>query len=633
MPTVRQELLNYYERELAYIRQMGAEFAKKYPKQAGRVLLEPDHCDDPHVERLLEGFALLAARIHLKLEDDFPQISSTLLEILFPHYTRPVPSMSVVEFELDPRQGKLATGLFLPRGSMLQSNRINGIQCRFQTAYDATIWPIEVTEATWRSAQQTATAIGRGAVATLKLSLRCLEGVAFKDLALSSLRFYLAGESNLVNALYELLLNNCIAITLRETSPDGKGRAILLSPSLLKPVGFAADEGILPYSRRSFQGYRLLQEYFTFPEKFFFIDLHGLKGLNEAGFDSGVDILFTFSRFEKPERHQLLELGVSSKTLRLGCTPIINLFPQLAEPINVDQTRYEYPIVPDLRRQTTTEIFSVDEVTGHNPRTRQLTQYHPFYSFHHAASQRDKPAFWHITRTRSELQDDLPSQVMLSFVDLTGARVDVDADIISVRCTCTNGDLPCQLPASHDGDNIEQPENDNGNFHIEGVSAIRRVASLRRPTKTIRPPLGKATLWNLISQLSLNYLSLVEEGDGDHSAEGKRALQELLRLYNLNDLHHFHDQISGIQRVKSERRFSLVSSEEGVSLARGTRIEIDLNEDLFAGGGVFLFSSVLERFFGLYASLNSFSQLVVSTPQRKEVVREWPPRAGSSILM
>lgn len=623
MPTLREELLNYYERELTYIRQMGAEFGQKYPRLAGRLLLESDRCEDPHVERLLEGFALLAARIHLKLNDDFPQISSALLEVLFPHYTRPVPSMSVVEFQLDPEQGKLSTGLTIPRGSMLQSNRINGIQCKFHTAYDATVWPLEVTDAAWGSAEEAGSALGRKAAATLKLSLQCFPDVAFQALELRTLRFYVAGESNLVNALYELLFNNCIAITVRDPDRKGGGGAISLSPSLLKPVGFAADEGILPYTRRSFLGYRLLQEYFTFPEKFFFVDLHGLESLAAAGFGPKAEILFFFSRYERPERHQILELGVSAKTLRLGCAPIVNLFPQMAEPINVDQTKYEYTVVPDVRRQTTTEVFSIDEVTGQNPRTRHVVEYHPFYSFRHASSQQGNPAFWHIMRTSSELADDLPTRVVLSFVDLTGSHIDLDADIISVRCTCTNGNLASQLPIG----------NESGDFYLEGLSAVRKVLALRRPTPTIRPPLGKATLWNLISHLSLNYLSLAEEGSEGRKDEGRESLQELLRLYNFTDQPHLRNQISAINGVRSQRRFSLVSSEDGVSLARGTRVELDLNEDLFAGGGIFLFASVLERFFGLYASMNSFSQLVVSTPQRKEVVREWPTRAGSSILM
>jgi type VI secretion system protein ImpG len=624
LPTVREDLLNYYERELTYIRQMGVEFAQKYPKLASRLALEPDRCEDPHVERLLEGFALLAARVHLKLNDDFSQISTSLLEVLFPHYIRPVPSMSVVEFQLDPEQGKLSTGLPVPRGSVLQSNRINGIQCKFRTAYDATIWPMEVSAAIWRSAEETGVAAsGKEATATLKLSLQCFPDVTFKALDLRRLRFYLAGESNLIHALYELLFNNCIAITARDPDRKTGDGSVYLSPSLLKPVGFEDEESILPYTRRSFLAYRLLQEYFVFPEKFFFIDLQGLESLATAGFGSRAEILFTISRYERPERQQILELGISSKTFRLGCAPIVNLFSQQAEPIAVDQTKYEYPVVPDVRRQTTTEVFSIDEVSAQNPRTRHFVPYHPFYSFRHASSQAGNPAFWHAARTSSELRDDLPTQVVLSFVDLTGTPVEPDADVISLRCTCTNGTLPSQLTIG----------GEYGDFYLEGLSAVRKVAALRRPTQTIRPPLGKATLWNVVSHLSLNYLSLVEEGSGERKEEGRESFQELLRLYNFTDLPHLRNQISGITKIKSQRQFSLVSSEQGVSLARGTRVEIDLDEDLFAGGGVFLFASVLERFFGLYASMNSFCQLTVSTPQRKEVLREWPPRAGSSILM
>jgi type VI secretion system protein ImpG len=616
VPTVREELLNYYERELAYIRHMGAEFAQKYPKLAGRMLLEPDRCEDPHVERLLEGFALLAARIHLKLDDDFPLISSSLLEVLYPHYMRPVPSMSVVEFQLDLEQGKLSSGLHIPRGTVLLSNRINGIPCKFQTGYDTVVWPIEVADAVWRSAEEIGEgASPGGATAALKLTLQCFPDVTFKSLDLTSLRFYLSGESNIIHALYELLFNNCVAVTARD--PDVKpGSASMPIPlSHLKPIGFEENEGLLPYGRRSFLGYRLLQEYFVFPEKFFFVELGGLNKLKEAGFGQRAEIVFLISRFERAERHHILELGVGAKTWRLGCAPVVNLFKQSAEPVVIDQTKYEYPIIPNLRSQATTEIFSIDEVSGQNSRTQEITEFHPFYGFRHASAASPNPAFWHILRREPEIADDLPAEVFLSFVDLTGAHADPDADVLSVKCTCTNSTLPSKL-------SIEQQ---SGDFQIEGASAIRKIVALRRPTQTIRPPLGKATLWNLVSHLSLNYLSLVEDG--------RKSLQEILRLYNPADLPHLRNQISAINTVRSMRRFSLINSEEGVSLARGTRVEIEVNEDMFAGGGVFLFASVLERFLGLYATMNSFSQLVVSTPQRKEVLREWPPRAGSSILV
>lgn len=623
MPTIREDLLNYYERELTYMRQMGAEFAQKYPRLASRLALEPDRCEDPHVERLLEGFALLAARVHLKLNDDFPQISTTLLEVLFPHFIRPIPSMSVVEFQLDPEQGKLSTGLKVPRGAVLQSNRINGVQCKFRTAYDATIWPIDVKEASWRSADDAGLSAALPAAATLKLTLECFPDVAFRDLDLNSLRFYLSGEGNLTNALYELLFNNCIAITLRDPDRKGNGGAVSLPRSCLKSVGFGEDEGVLPYTRRSFVPYRLLQEYFAFPEKFFFIEISGLEQLKAAGFGRRAELFFTISRYRRPERHQILELGVSAKTLRLGCAPIVNLFSQQAEPISVDHTKFEYPVVPDVRRQTTTEVFSVDEVTAQNPRTRSFVQYYPFYSFRHSSTGAANPAFWHITRTSSEIRDDLPTQVALSFVDLTGSHVDPDADVISVRCTCTNSDLPAQIPVG----------NENGDFYLEGLAAVRKVVALRRPTPTLRPELRHATLWNLISHLSLNYLSLAGEAGPENHGNGREALQELLRLYDFSASPHLRNQISAITMIESRRQFSLVSSGEGISLARGTRVNIDLNEDLFAGGGVFLFAAVLEHFLGLYASMNSFCQLNVTLQQGKEVLREWPPRAGNSVLM
>lgn len=294
MAGVRDQLLNYYQRELTYIRQMGTEFAQKYPKLAGRLLLEPDRCEDPHVERLLEGFALLAARVHLKIDDDFPEISTALLESLYPHYIRPIPSMSVVQYQLDPKQGKTTTSLQIPKGSLLLSNRINGNYCKFRSAYDVTMWPLEVKECSWRSAEGLANLIPPGSlesedvrknppVAVLRVTLVCSpDDILLSTLPINKLVFYLGGESAIANALYELLLQDCIAVFARNpVAPPNKTPTLIgkgswkptqarLPQSLLRPVGFAEDEGVLPYSGRSFLGYRLLQEYFAFPGEVFF---------------------------------------------------------------------------------------------------------------------------------------------------------------------------------------------------------------------------------------------------------------------------------------------------------------------------------------------------------------------------
>lgn len=612
---MRDELLGYYERELTFLRQMGGEFAEKYPKIASRLMLEPDRCEDPHVERMLEAFAFLAARVHLKIDDDFPEITNALLGVVYPHYTRPIPSMSIAEFQLDPEQGKLSTGLKVARDSVLYSRPVDGTPCKFRTCYDTTLWPVSIAEAQWRTPDQVSPPVRSSeAAAALKITLQCSPDVSFDKLELRSLRFFLNGESNLVHSLYELLCNNCTSAMVRDASKAGS-RWLPLPSGSITPVGFDEQDGVLPYPRRSFVGYRLLQEYFTVPEKFLFLDIGNLEILAGQQACEKAEILVLISPFERAERQQNLELNVSARTLRLGCSPIINLFSQSAEPISIDQTKFEFPVVPDLRRRYTTEIFSVDEVVGTDLQTRQITRFEPFYSYHSARQRQKGQPFWYVSRRPSTRRDDTRTEIYLSLVDPSSRPVQPGVETVTVRCTCTNHNLPSKLPFG----------NANGDFELEGGSPIRRIVALHKPTPALAPPSGKGAMWRLVSLLSLNYLSLV--------SEGKESLQEMLRLYNFADSVYLEKQIKGIVNVASERQFARVFSECGVSSARGTRVSLELDEEQFVGGGVYLFASVLEHFFALYASLNSFSQLVATTRQRKEALRAWPPRAGQAILM
>jgi type VI secretion system protein ImpG len=611
---LRDELLDYYERELTFLRQMGAEFAEKYPKIASRLLLEADRCEDPHVERMIEAFAFLAGRVHLKIDDEFPEITESLLGILYPHYIRPIPPMSIVEFHLDPEQGKLTTGFKVPRGSLLYSRPVDGVPCRFRTCYETTLWPVRVVEAQWRTPDRLQPAIkAADAVAALRVELRCLPDVSFDKLAMKALRFYLNGEANLVHALYELLSNNCVQILVRD--PSRPQRTVQLPPSGIRPCGFSEEESMLPYSRRSFVGYRLLQEYFAFPEKFFFLELGGLEPLATAGFQDRVEIVFLISGFERADRQQMLEGGISAKTLRPDCTPIINLFNHTAEPIMIDQLRHEYPVVPDVRRRHAYEIFSIESVVSANPQTQQITDFEPFYSYRHATLRDKKQTFWHAMRRPSARRGDEGTEVSLALVDLSGRPAHANVETLTVRCLCTSRDLPARLPFG----------SETGDFELEGMPSIKRVLTLKKPTPTLRAPVGKGALWRLISQLSLNYLSLV--------SDGKHALQEILRLYNFTDSTYFEKQIQGISELNSRKHFARVISENGIAFIRGTEVDMLIDEEQFVGGGVYLFASVLEHFLGLYVSMNSFSQLVARTAQRKEVLRKWPPRAGEAILL
>ncbi|MGH9639147.1 MAG: type VI secretion system baseplate subunit TssF, partial [Bryobacteraceae bacterium] len=302
---MRDELKKYYDDELSYLRQLGAEFAEKYPKIAGRLLLDPAECKDPHVERLLEGFAFLAARIHLKIDDDFPEITESLLEVVYPHFLRPVPSMSIAEFSVDPERGKLTKSISVPRNTVLYSRaQVDGVQCKFRTCYETAVHPVRVAAARWAAPERLHPPVkASGTAAACSIELDCFPDVQFAKLGLTSLGFYLNGESTLIHTLYELLFNNCARILLRNPD-DERSAPIELPLNSLFPKGFDENDAMLPFPRRSFTGYRIVQEYFAFPEKFFFAELSNLDALAAAQFTNRAEIVFLISPFERADRQQ-----------------------------------------------------------------------------------------------------------------------------------------------------------------------------------------------------------------------------------------------------------------------------------------------------------------------------------------
>ncbi|MDX1981709.1 MAG: type VI secretion system baseplate subunit TssF [Bryobacteraceae bacterium] len=612
---MRDEFLEYYEDELGFLRQMGQEFAQAHPSIARRLLLEADECKDPHVERIIESFAFLTARVRLKIDDEFPEIIEALLTILYPHYVRPLPSMSVVQMHLDPERGKLTTGLKVPRGTMMSSAPVNGQQCKFQTCYDTVLWPVSISEATYQPPDRLSPPVkSTEAVGAIRLMLECAPDITLDKLEMDSLRFFLhSHDRQLVYTIYELLFNNCVQILVRDPA-NPRRRPVVLDSSALRPVGFREDEGMTPYPRRSFLAYRILQEYFAFPDKYLFGELTGLSAAWAAGFKGKAELIFLISPFEREDRRESLEVHLKASTFRLGCTPIVNLFPQTCDPILLDQRKFEYPVIPDIRRKATTEIYSLDEVWCLDPVANTTTKFEPFYAYRHAVTRDNKQQFWMANRRAAGRKDE-GADLYVSLVDLAMRHVHPDSDALHIRAQCTNRDLPAQLPFGQEA----------GDFHIEASSALKSIVCLRKPTLPQRPPAGQAMFWRLLSHLSLNYLSIVEEG--------REALQEILRLYNFAESPQLTNQIQGITGLSSSRQFARVISENGISFTRGVRTEIEFDEEKFSGAGVFLFAQVLEHFLGLYVTINSYSQLVARTRQRKGVLREWQPRAGQRILL
>lgn len=612
---MRDDLLFHYSRELTYLRYLGAEFANKYPKVAGRLLLEGGKCEDPHVERLLEGFAFLAARIYTKIDDEFPEIVESLLSILYPYYLRPIPSASIVQFHLDPDQGKMTSGLTIPRDSLLYSPPVSGTPCKFRTCYDTTLWPIEVKAADWRSPDRVQNPLQiPGAVAAIRVELHCFRDVSFSKLDLKTLRMFLQGDGTVVHTLLELLSNNCIRIVARDLAAPAQ-KVVMLPPGSVRQVGFAPDEGLVPFPRRSFWGYRLLEEYFSFPEKFCFVDLGGMDSLRAAGFGDKVELLFYVSEFERGDRRQQLELGVSKNTFRLSCVPIVNLFEQVAEPLLIEQKKFEYRIISDARREENLDIFSIENVTGVMSGSSETISYEPFYSYRHSGAGEVQRTFWHASRRPSGWRTNKGSDVFINFVDLTGHKATPEKDTVTIRLLCTNGELPSRLPFG----------SEVGDFQLPSGGPVTRIVALTKPTEAFEPPSRQGLLWRLVSKLSLNYLSLV--------SEGADAFREILRLHNFTGSPAAEKQIDGVLNLRSEPHFARLASPHGVTFARGTRVEIEIDEEQFAGTGAYTFASVMDVFLGLYTSMNSFSQLVVRTRQRKRILKQWPPRSGQKILM
>lgn len=597
-----EDFLRYYLEELTYLRHMGERFARSYPKVAGRLELQRDECPDPHVERLIESFAFLTARIQSDLDADFPEIAAELLSVLYPHYLNPVPSMAVARFDFDPNRGKLTTGYVIPRHTPLFSVAEQGQVCRFRTAYSVTLWPIEVTEAELEPAEKfefLGSSSGTAHVLRLRLESRT---DPFEVLGVDSLRFFLSGESILISRLFELLHESVRHVAVLSA---GAKAPQYLGDDAIGMVGFGEDESVVPYPRQSHPAYRLLQEYFTFPEKFHFIDVRGLLGRASG---QAVDLLFLLDRV--PRRKLLL----TPQTFALGCTPVANLFRKTSEPIRVDHRQIEYRLVPDMRKERTTEIHSVLSVSGTSDPADPTRDYAPFYSFNHAMELRKQRAFWHARRVPTQREDMTGTELMLSFRDLEFRPTRPPEEVVFAQLLCTNRALAEQLPA-------------DAVLQTDEAIPVTRIIALKKPTRAITPPLGGQDLWRLVSHLSLNYLSITSGG------ESLKALREILGLYAFNDAPSQRQQISGLQSMSYRPIVRRIGNDGWKGFCRGTEVAVEFDEAQYVGSSAFLLGAVLNRFFGLYASTNSFTQLVVRRTGREGDWKRWPPMAGGKIVL
>ena len=353
-----ERLIELYNLELQHLRETAGEFAQEFPKVAGRLALDPKQvCPDPYVERLLEGFAWLAARVHLKMDAEFPRFTQALLETVYPHYLSPVPSMTVVRFEPEANESALADGVVVPRGSLLRGNVGKGslTACTFQTAHDVRLLPVRIAEAQYMTRELGGLNLPPDlhAKAALRLKLETTQPIPFKKIALDPLVLFLRGADELPALLYEQLFARRTALVLRSPAERGKTLAVLPAESIRR-VGFSEAEGLLPPSPRSFEGYRLLREYFAFPQRFLFAGLGGFAATLQQCNIQQLELVVVFK-----DADPRLENRVNASSFELFCTPAINLFPKQLDPIPLSDRFSEFHVVADQTRPLDFEIFQV----------------------------------------------------------------------------------------------------------------------------------------------------------------------------------------------------------------------------------------------------------------------------------
>lgn len=610
----RDELIHYYERELGFIRSLAGEFQRRYSDVAGRLELEPGRSKDPHVERLIEVFALLAARIRLRLDDDFGEICEALLSILYPHCLNPIPSLATVQLSADPDVSNVEGGLAVERDTALFAKPSGGIRCRFRTCYPVTLWPLEVESTELMTATSLGVPVPPEARAALRIRLRTQAGAKLGELGIDRLRFYLDPADGQAYRLHELLLRDPVGLVVQSKG----GKPALLGAKAIRTVGFEPTDGLLAYSDRSFLGFRLLQEYFAFPQKFLYLDFVGLRaGSSEESESLELSVLLKDSVGD-------IDLRVRPAHLKLGCTPVINLFPMTMDPIQVTEAAVEYPVVPDAHNRTSFEVHSVRSVNLLERGATRSTPCEPIFALRHGGAQ-SGDVFWYAARRRSIRKDDPGTDVFISLIDeRTGRTTRPPADTLHVEALCSNRDLASQLKF---GDA-------KGDLDIQGRPGVQRVVVLDGMRPSLRPPLAGGARWRLVSHLALNHLSLSGADSGQEPEKrALDALREILKLYDFVDDAPTRQRVAGLVGLRARPVVRRIGRGSDSGFARGTELELSLDPEQYVGSGTFLMAAVLETFFGLYTSANSFTQTVARTWPGEGVLKRWPPRAGATQLL
>jgi type VI secretion system protein ImpG len=627
---VNPRLLELYNQELGHVREMGAEFARQFPKIAGRLSLDDVEVADPYVERLLEGFAFLAARVQLKIEAEFPRFVQHLMEVTYPALLAPVPALGIARLDPDPAEPKLAQGVRVPRASMLRSVHARGAdtRCQFRTAHEVTLWPLQIASVQYFSfapdlplARIADAARARGG---LRIRLCAFDGIELDDIALDRLAFYIAAADDPAFRLYELIFGHLLGV-LAVPGERPAPWSEWWGPQAVRAVGFDEDEALLPPARAGFRGYRLLQEYAALPQRFLFFEVQDLARAVRRG-GTEFELVLLFDRGDAA-----LESLIDAASLALHCTPIVNLFPKRLDRVQVGAGQWEFHVVADRTRPLDYEIYRLEQVTGYGGAGFGELRFQPLYTSHHLEAPETRAYFTvrreprliaPAARNEGPRSSYRGSEVFVALVDPHEAPFRDDLRQLAIEALVTNRDLPLLLPAG----GLEPA--DRNDFLLETSAPVARVSNLRGLTRPRAASESGAVAWDLVSQLSLNYLSLVDANE----REGAALLRSMLLLYAPEDDAALRRQIEGVSTVAARQVVRRLPFSGPLTFGTGVEITVTCDELAFQGGSAFLLGAVLDRFFARYAAVNTFTEAVLRSTTRGEIKR-WAPRAGTRPLL
>ena len=611
-----EKLLPYFERELGMLRRASHEFAQRYPKLAGSLLMNGETCADPHVERLIQSVALLNARTAKRLDDDYAGFTEALLGVLYPHYLRPLPSCAIARFDNGAAAGGADATATVPRGTALKSLGSTAPGCKFRTVYDVAVAPVQISAARFETCIHAPSSLQLppDITASIRITIACTAANrSLAELRLPLLRVYLDGEASLRAALRDTLF---MRATCACVETEGQWRLLERVP--LRAAGFDDADTLLPFESAEQPAYRLLSEYFAYPEKFDFIDIELAELLRHAAPGcASVTLHLPLNGVRADSSAARILRTLTRDNLLLSCTPIVNLFRHIATPIQITHTQSTYPLLPDALPARACEIYSVDSVhllQRSGARDSISTEFVPYYSLRHGESPSRKGRYWIARRDEDLASGRAAHEYSLALVDRDFDPLKSEPGIASIGLTCTNRNLPHELQGGLPG----------GDLASEASAGSVPIRLLRKPTLSQRLASARGAQWGLVSHLSLNHRTLTQQG--------LPAFTAMLRLYALPGNAISQRQIDGITGLAHTLGTAWLRRGTGLACLHGVDVRVTLDEQAYAGTGIHVFAQMLDSLLALYAHLNSYTQLTVfSHANGKELLR-CPPRNGSLAL-